>query len=556
MNKDLDEPIVNYHQLENLKLKLENEMLKRRLKDVTNIVNGPLGRDFYLTILDNIPSDIVVWDRDHNYIYVNPRAIKDPETRRWIIGKNDFDYCKLRKHPVELAEGRRTMFNKVKESREGIVFEEKMRAYHGTYVWNIRHMNPIYDENQQLIFVIGYASDITHLKKIEEELILSSEKAEESFRTKEEFIANMSHEIRTPMNGILGMSDLLLKTNVTGKTKSYIESINKGAKNLLVVINDILDFTKIRSNKLELENVEVNLEKELKDLEMIFNLKCVEKDISLHVEIDEILKKNRVQTDPVRLNQILNNLLSNAIKFTDKGEVNLKVKIQSEKQDSYEISFSIADTGIGISKEHLDKIFKPFSQADNSVTRKYGGTGLGLSITKMLTNLIGGELQVKSEINKGSEFFFTATFPKGSAVVPSKSIESSKHFTPSPDFSVLIVEDNPMNQIYAQALLEEITTKIEIANNGQEAIDILQTKNFSLILMDIQMPVMGGEECTKIIRNQLNLSVPIVALTANAFKEDEVKYLSLGMNGYLSKPFSEKELHETFIHLFSDPIKS
>ena len=554
MNNFVDQHSIPSYQLENIRLKLENDYLKQKLAATKSEEFNFIDQEFYLNILENIPNDIVVFDADHNYIYVNPLAIRDEETRKWIIGKNDFDYCVLRNRPKEIAEGRRKVFLKAKESKEDIVFEEKMVNYAGEEIWNLRKMHPVLNSKGEVISVIGYATDITHIKNMEKELQVSSQKAEESFRIKEEFLANMSHEIRTPMNAILGMSDLLFKAGLTGKNLEYLQGINKGARNLLVVINDILDFTKVSANKLELENISINLQKEIQELEMLFQLKCIEKDISFVIDIDQSLNNKFVKSDPVRLNQILNNLLSNAIKFTQKGQVSLKVKTLLEEDGFAYIEFTVKDSGIGIAAENLDKIFIPFSQADSSVTRKFGGTGLGLSITKLIVGLMGGDLKVKSEEGLGSEFSFVLKVEEGVEENIETDCSQLESFVVPENFSVLVVEDNPMNQLYVQALLENYTSTIQIANNGEEALELLSKQSFSIILMDIQMPVMGGEECTQIIRKDLLQNVPIVALTANAFKQDEEKYLAIGMNGYLSKPFSEKELECCLSEIFSKKL--
>lgn len=522
------------------RLRIENDMLKKKVLHLSDSKRNK-EIDFFKHILESIPSDLVVFDTNHKYKYLNPTAIFDKETRDWIIGKDDFDYCERRNKPISLAIERRKYFNKVKQSRKELIFEERMTSKDGTDVWILRRMYPITDEVGELIYVVGYATEITHLKKIEEDLHHAVSRAEVSMKIKEEFLANMSHEIRTPMNAILGMSALLKKAELKGKDLEYLNGINKGAKNLLVLINDILDFSKISSNKLELESIPVCLERELHHLNTLFQFKCLEKDVFLEFIVDPNIANIGIKTDPVRLNQILNNLLGNSIKFTQKGSVKLYVNISQETMHNVDVSFSLVDTGIGIAEKNLDLIFNPFSQADSSVTRKYGGTGLGLAITKRIVTKMGGVLKVESKEGDGSKFSFELTFPKCKFKLE-KLEENEVELLLPEGFNVLLVEDNLINQMYAQAILENYTSNIVVANNGEEAIDFLKATNFNIILMDIQMPVMGGIECTKIIREELNLNIPIVALTANAFEKDKRAYLSAGMDAYLSKPFEEKEL--------------
>ena len=323
--------------------------------------------------------------------------------------------------------------------------------------------------------------------------------------------------------------------------------------NLLVVINDILDFSKLSANKVQLEQIPVCLKQEVHQLELLFQVKGSSKDVLFEVNLDHRLQGKKVLTDPVRLNQVLNNLVSNAFKFTERGKVALSIRLAGVNAGNMMIQFSVDDTGIGISADELQRILSPFSQADTSTTRKFGGTGLGLSITKNLVELMGGELQIQSEKNCGAHFSFVLELP----VAPDQNIncspEGGAEEVKFEKLKVLLVEDNPMNQLYATAVLEDYCEEIIIANNGVEAIEkIREGIRVDLILMDIQMPEMGGERCTEIIRNELGLRLPVIALTANAFPEDKERYLKLGMNAYLSKPFKQND----FYKIISQVIKN
>ncbi len=499
--------------------------------------------NFFQHVLENIPSDLVVFDIDHRYLYINPVAVKDQEMRAWLTGKTDYDYCKRTGKDVSLADYRRAEFNKVKESLQGVFYQEMMKNDQGEEIWNLRRMFPVIKSTGELHYIVGYATDITPLKIIEKDLQKAKAKAKVSMRIKEQFLANMSHEIRTPMNAILGMSNLLKDLKLNQKNRSYLDGISKSARNLIVVINDILDFSKISADKLDVEKIPINLIEEFGELKTLFEVKSSEKNIDLIFEVDSKINGVYFEGDPIRLNQIFNNLLGNALKFTEKGTVSFSALVKEQLGDQMTLVFSVKDTGIGIDEEVHDIIFMPFSQADASTTRQYGGTGLGLSISKRLVRLMGGELELRSAKGKGADFYFELTFSTTKIKGEAKQDQLFLREKIPQDFKVLLVEDNPMNQLYATSILEGYTNNVTLANNGREAIELLKVDPlFDLVLMDIQMPVMGGEECTEFIRSELHLDFPIIALTANAFKKDQVQYIEKGMNGYLSKPFEEKEL--------------
>ncbi|MBL0708456.1 MAG: transporter substrate-binding domain-containing protein [Sulfurimonas sp.] len=377
------------------------------------------------------------------------------------------------------------------------------------------------------------------LNKTNQELEIAKLKAQASDKAKSQFLANMSHEIRTPMNGIIGMSHLALQTKLNDKQKSYIEKIDISAKSLLGIINDILDFSKIEAGKLTLKKVYFNLPSLIGEVEELMSSKVDKQKVGLNINYCQTCSVN-FNADSLRIRQILINLIGNAIKFTQNGSISLN--ILRIKKDRYR--FEIIDTGIGLSEEQQSKLFQSFSQADESTTRKYGGTGLGLAISKQLTELMEGKIWCESKVDIGSKFIFEIKLQE-----LSDEIEVGKD-TMSPlnnikllrGNEILLVEDNEINQDIIIGLLEDSGIYLTVANNGQEAVNLIKNNRYNLILMDIQMPIMDGIEATKIIKN-IDSSIPIIALTANAMTTDIEQTRAIGMDEYLSKPIDINSLY-------------
>lgn len=366
-------------------------------------------------------------------------------------------------------------------------------------------------------------------------------RAEESAKAKETFLANMSHEIRTPMNSIIGFVNLLLKSSWSEKEMSYLSAIKSSSNNLLILINDILDLSKISSGNLRLENIEFNLIDLIKETLYNFKEKATTKGLTLRYETAPGIAHQFIG-DPVRIQQILNNVIGNALKFTEKGSISINTKLVDEKKGSQVIEFKITDTGIGISADKIESIFESFIQEDDSTTRQYGGTGLGLAICKQLVELLKGEIHVQSTKNVGTTFFVTIPLKKSKTIAKKEVTNIDEVNNAFHGASVLVAEDNKFNQLLIESILTENSFSVDLVENGRLAIEKIKTKDYDVILMDIQMPVMGGVEATKIIREKLDLPTPIIALTANALKGDEMKYLSCGMDSYISKPFEEEDL--------------
>ncbi len=396
------------------------------------------------------------------------------------------------------------------------------------------------DEISELTFWINTLSS-----KFEDnynELYSLKIKAEENTKAKSDFLANMSHEIRTPMNGIIGMTHLVLQTNLDDKQRKYITSVESSSNNLLNIINDILDFSKIEARKLNIEKIDFNLDDIILYLKNIVELKAKEKNLELIIKYNK--EDSILYGDSIRIGQIIINLMNNAIKFTDNGRVELSIKRVNNN-----IRFTITDTGIGLSKEQIAKLFQSFTQGDGSTTRKYGGTGLGLSISKQLVELMNGKIWCESELGVGSKFIFEIELEKGdeSKVIKNKKIDLNQINTLRGN-NILLVDDNKTNQEIILGLLENSKINIDIANNGAEAVSLFKSNQdkYELILMDLQMPIMGGIEATKIIR-VLNQDIPIIALTANAMQEDVIKTKQAGMNKHLNKPIEVEKLYKILL---------
>ncbi len=408
----------------------------------------------------------------------------------------------------------------------------------------------IRDEKGKVRYYEGMLRDITERKRLDE-LRIAKESAEKTTQSKNEFLASISHEIRTPLNAIIGFSGLALKNEPASKLKNYLQTISSSARNLLLLINDILDFSKIEAEHLEMESLRFRLRDIIHQTADMVSLKAQKKDIQMNVSIGQNVPDHLIG-DPLRLSQVLLNLVNNAVKFTSQGYVTIRVDALQITDQSCRIRFSIEDTGIGMTEEHLSKLFKPFSQADSSITRRFGGTGLGLAISKHLVELMGGRIHVESQPGQGSFFYFTIDFlryqpeqePAGSS--GDESADDASGLRSIEGARILLVEDNVINQQLAVEILKDIGLDVETAKDGKTALESLEKSQYDLILMDVQLPVMSGLEATAQIRKMNHLNdIPIVAMTADDTLRIKKECLAVGMNDYITKPLDMRRL--TFV---------
>lgn len=394
-------------------------------------------------------------------------------------------------------------------------------------------------------------SDVKY-RLLEKKFKAISEKAEmleHEIKSTELFLASMSHEIRTPLNGIIGMTEVLDETPLSPEQKEHVWMIRESSNNLRVIVNDVLDVSKLNAGKMELESIPFDLFKKIEASVGIFKPKIEEKEINYDLSIDPKIPKS-VIGDPTRLSQVIINLVSNAIKFTDKGgNINVSAEYMDKENDEVTFKVSVSDSGIGLTQEQQEKIFEAYSQATASTARKSGGTGLGLTISSKIMNAMGTELEVESEEGKGATFFFVLTLkvdrvssvPVETQEVTTEVEEESQSLE---ELNVLVAEDNPINQKLIKIVLERLGLNVTLASNGQEAYEARVNGNYDLIFMDIQMPVMGGVESTHSIlayeKEHGKAHIPIIALTANALPGDKEKYISEGMDDYATKPLDVK----------------
>ena len=397
------------------------------------------------------------------------------------------------------------------------------------------------DKNQ----LIAFALDVTLQKEAETGLAQAKQIAEEAVVAKQQFLSNMSHEIRTPMNAVIGMAYLLIHENPKPEQMEYLNTLQFSSQNLMAIINDILDYSKIEAGKIVIEKTDFNLKSLLNSIKQAHLFKAEEKGIGLKVKLDSELPEY-VVGDEMRMAQVLNNLMDNAIKFTNTGQVIMEVNLNKQDGDSININFEISDTGIGIPADKVGHIFDSFTQASPDTTRKFGGSGLGLAICKRLLELMGSAIMLKTRVGEGSTFYFNIPLQKSAKEVKTVN-DPLVQFEGMSDIRVLLVEDNEINRFVVSKIMRKWGVNTEFAINGMDAIDKVCNNNYDIVLMDLQMPEMDGYEATRRIRAMQEdkyQKLPIVALSASAMLDINEKIQAAGMNDYMSKPFNPIEMYE------------
>lgn len=493
----------------------------------------------YRGILANMNLGLMEVDNDEIIQYVNNSfCLMSGYSPEELLGKNVSVTLKLTSHV------QRELDEKTRLRKEGVSDSYEVFVHHknGEGRWWLISGAPRYNDKNELIGSIGIHLDVTQHKQLELDLIHAKEQAEASTYAKEMFLANMSHEIRTPMNAILGMASQLKKTNLAPSQQFFLSTIHTAADNLLIIINDILDLTKIDSGKLTLENIGFVPDHVVERVLHVMMHKAEEKGINLISSFSDDRLADILIGDPYRINQVLLNLVSNAIKFTPKGSVEISCIVLEDAETWQTIKIMVKDTGIGMDEKFKKRLFEKFSQEDDTVTRKYGGTGLGMSISKQLIELMGGEMEVTTEKNVGSSISFILKLDKGTQDSLPDVVETEVDMTIFSDKTILVTDDNEINRLLATTILRAHHVNCEEAVNGIDAIEKISHHNYDLILMDVQMPIMDGMEAVEIIRNKMLNKTPIIALTALALKGDNQKCLDAGFNDYLSKPFEESQL--------------
>lgn len=497
----------------------------------------------YRGILENLELGLLEVNQQDIITKVYPSFCKLTEySEEDLLGKNPND---LLLHPDSI----KTMQDENKKRTEGkaSVYEVQIKQKSGGYKWIIISGAPFYDEYGEIQGTIGVHLDISAQKQMQNDLKEANKVAQASSKAKEIFLANMSHEIRTPLNAVIGLSNLLKQTDLAPQQIEYASNINNAAQSLLLLVNDILDITKIESGKLELHNSKFNLRKTLSTTLSSTGYLAEKKNLKINLDIDPNLQEHYLG-DELKICQILINLINNAIKFTAEGTVTIRVTCLHSENNIHQIEIKVEDTGKGIAPEALSTIFEDFNQEDASISKDFGGTGLGLSICKKLVHLLGGDLTVKSELNVGTTFSFKLELA-GLTENESEAINKEEPVLDWSNVKILVAEDNPINQFVIESTIENWNGTIDLASNGKEAINMLSTQEYDIVLMDLQMPEMDGITATKFIRQEMNLNLPIIAFTANAMKTEKDRCFAVGMDDYISKPFQENQLQSKIIHL-------
>jgi PAS domain S-box-containing protein len=493
--------------------------------------------------LEAVPTAIIVTDEQGQFLYANQTAYRQMgsylDAKRTSVPLPPLDayrYPTGELYPVEERPLYRAL--RTKQHQEEIMeirFGERVTLVGCT-------AQPVFDGNGNLHYVVMSLKDITEQTRAQERLHEAKELAENAARMKENFLANMSHEIRTPLNAITGFSALLENTPLNPDQAEYIHAVRTASKNLLSIVNDILDISKIEAGMLQLESVPFSIAGLVESIGIMLQPAVAEKNLKLSLFTDPTIP-SVVLGDPTRLTQILLNLAGNAVKFTERGAVHVRIENIVQNEHRVRVRFSVRDTGIGIPPDVLPHVFERFRQESTFTTRRYGGSGLGLNIVKSLAEMQGGQVMVESSLGEGSCFVVEIEYALAHDVQPEALAPMLPgQSLPGSSVRVLVVEDNVMNQKLAVAVLNRLGYLSDVAENGQKALEKLRERPYDVVLMDIQMPIMDGYETTRLIRHELRSSVPIIAMTAHALAGERENTLQVGMNDFISKPFQMEEL--------------
>jgi PAS domain S-box-containing protein len=540
-------PVVIKRELNDARVRLSNRQMSLKLEK---------EKEQLAVTLESIGDGVITSDIKGNIIMINKAA---EELTGWsqqdAIGKSLEDVFRIKdKIKNEFVENPYSKVIRVGITM-GLKTQSVLVAKDGVERYVSASNAPIKNSRGSIIGVVVVFRDITKLKQFEEEMKMSKEAAEDSNKAKSEFLANMSHEISTPLNGIIGMTNLTIGTDLTIEQKENLNIVQMCANTLLKVINNILDFSKIEAGKMTIEAIEFEIKEIIDRTVKSHMFAAKEKGLELVYEIAPEIPKYLIG-DPVKIHQILNNLIGNAMKFTENGQISITVEIDTATNKNLKLKFSVKDTGIGLTEEDMKQLFKSFSQVDGSITRKYGGTGLGLVISKQLIEMLGGEVWVESKKGVGSTFIFTINYNLLHNIINNEKtniIEAGLSVNKSLD--ILIVEDDKVNQTVTNLMLSKKGHKVEVADNGKKALEVLKNKIFDIILMDIQMPEMDGIEATKQIRKNergTGKHIPIIALTACAVQGDRERFIESGMDEYIAKPVQIDELLKKIIYLVNN----
>lgn len=518
----------------NSEIEKQKDLAEKALRDYEE------SQEQNITILDSIPDLYFIVEKDGTFIGYHSKSTED-----LILPPEEFLNRKMTDVlPKELADKGMQYIKAASVTGKIQQFIQELELNKAKKIFDYRIV-PTRDK-KFLILV----RDMTEQFRLEEELKFAKEEAEKADEMKSMFLASLSHEIRTPMSSIIGITSVLEETELTEEQREYINIINISGNNLLSLINNILDFSKIESDQIELESILFDIRELVDEVVALLKLKADDTGNNIITEISDDFP-GKLIGDPVRMRQILINLVNNALKFTKDGTVTIRINLFDEDEEKIRLKFNIIDTGVGVAIDQRDKLFRAFSQADESIARKYGGTGLGLAISKLFTTMMGGEIGVESKPGKGSNFWFTIVFKKSpdikiepQEVLPPTEPESKE--IPEKALRILLVEDNILNQKFAMAILKKYNHVVDIAENGQIGVDLFKENDYDVVLMDIQMPVMDGLEATEEIRKIEKESgsghIRIVAVTAYAMEGDEDRFYEAGIDDYLRKPYKAGDL--------------